>query len=201
MHPSVALYVGAGTDLPIGHVAPSHRIVCVDSQPYSEFGTEHCGCHAYTNCFSRARFIADLDRTAKRKGLALRNNDEGHVRCYGSRVRYYTNTSIPEHIDRLKPEGTFSTLLVRGHDPHEHVLDLLMPSDNTFVGFTDTVYSLPDSEESSVIRRLHTCASTRARFRVFTLIERETTRIHCNDWFDMIRHCHAVKKNDNPPLW
>lgn len=88
MHPSVVLYVGAGTDLPIGHVAQSHRIVCVDSQPYSEFGTEHCGCHIYTNCFSRAHFIADLDRVAERKGLALRNNGDANVLRLASALLY-----------------------------------------------------------------------------------------------------------------
>lgn len=191
MHLPVVLYVGAGADLPLVHIPPSHRLVCVDGQPFSEFGMLQCDCHVNTNCFSRPRFLADLDRSASCVGLPLHVTEEDNVRCYGDRVRYYTSTSIPEHTERLQIEGLFSTLLVRGHDPHERVLDLLQPSNNTFLGFTDTVYS--HDEETTVSHRLHTCASARARFKMFTLVGAGGTRVHCDDWFDFVRHARKCQ--------
>ena len=186
MRPPVILYVGAGIDLPLSYIPSTHRLVCVDSQPFSEFGIMRCDCHEDTNCFSRPRFLAQLDMCAWRNGL-IATADAGHnVRKYGDRVRYYTNTSIPEHLDRLRGESPFSTLLVRGHHPHESVMNLLCSNDNTFMGFLDTVYH--DDEEESVIRLLNTCECTRARFRMFTLVEDDTMRMHCTNWFDFVRH-------------
>ena len=191
MTPAAVLYVGAGVDIPLIHIPSYHRLVCVDCQPFSESGLSQCDFHANTNCFLRMRFLEELNRSAKRIGLDVHDTNSNVVRRYGSRVRYYTSTAIPDHIERLQPEGLFSTLLVRGHDPHENVLDLLHPTDNTFIGFTGTVYSKEESD--TVIYRLNICESTRARFKMFTLVQ-GTTRIHCNDWFDFVRHAH-----DSPP--
>ena len=201
MHLPAILYVGAGTDLPLAHIPSTHRIVCVDGQPFSEFGVMTCDCHVDTNCFSRSRFLAQLDMSAKRHGLTA--TMESNVRQYGDRVRYYTNTSIPEHLDRLKCEAPFSTILVRGHHPHERVMELLGPEGNTFLGFTETMYVHDDDDEDrSIVRRLHTCEHTRSRFRMFTLVEGETTHLHCTDWFDFVRHSREYQKNGHgEALW
>lgn len=201
MHPSTVLYVGAGTDLPLVHLpSSSHRMVCVDGQPFSEFGVLQCDCHpASENCFSRSRFLAELDQSARREGLSVTRHD-GEVREYGDHVRYYTNTSIPEHIDRLRSEYTFSTLLVRGHHPHRAVMDLLAAEGNTFLGFTGTIYRFDAADDETVVHLLHTCETTRARFRMFTLVADETTRIHCAEWSDFVRH---VEEHNGrlPPQW
>lgn len=178
------LYVGAGVDLPLSHIPISHRLVCVDGQPFSEFGVEQCVCHDDTNCFSRSRFLAHLDQSAARLGLSIQVDSE--VRSYGDRVRYYTNTSMPEHLDRLSPEAPFSTLLVRGHHPHACVLDVLSSKGNRFIGFPETMYD-DVYEHDTVIHRLHHCESTRSRFRMFTLIE-DAGSLHCADWFDFVHH-------------
>lgn len=101
-----------------------------------------------------------------------------------------------EHLVAHK-QNSFTTLVVRGHrPPHEAVLDLLSPEGNTFVGFRDTSYR--DTKfrgkghhERTVIRRLHTCDSTRARFRRFTLVYDEETRVHCARWADFVRLAEA----------
>lgn len=194
MRTPAALYVGAGTDLPLPYIPPSHRLVCIDGQPFSEFGTEHCDCCTDSNCYSRLQFLAHLDRSAKRIGLKMCGTDSDIVRKYDTRVRYYTNTSFPEHIDRVRPEGIFTTLIVRGHDPHKATMDLLSPSENTFIGFADTLYT-PGEYDDTVGHLLHTCQATRARFKMFTLVESATTRIHCYDWFDFVRHTQMLEND------
>lgn len=188
MHPA-ALYVGAGTDLtPLVHLSPTHRLVCVDGQPFSEFGTDRCACHVDRNCFSRPRFVAELDREARRAGLGA-PREEGDVRTYGvdDRVRYYTNTAVPDHVERLRAEAPLSALVVRGHHPHTAVLELLAPVDNALLGYQGTWYG-DDDEEDTVVHTLHRCARTRARFRRFTLVvSASDRRVHCATWEDFVR--------------
>jgi len=193
MHP-VALYVGAGTDLtPLTHLSSAHRLVCVDGQPFSEFGFDRCECHVDRNCFSRPRFLADLDREARRSGLGAPRHTPEHVRAYGDndRVRYYVNTAIPCHVARLRHEAPFSTLVVRGHHPHATVLELLAPTDNALLGFEGTSYT-PDYNEHTVVQALYACPQTRARFRSFTLVVAASNeRVHCATWEDFVRLlCH-----------
>jgi hypothetical protein len=189
------LYVGAGVDIPVAHVPTDELLVCVDSQPFSEFGLLRCRCHPNddTHCYSRLRFLADLDQSASRVGLqpAVERAD-GNVREYGPRVRYYTNTAFPEHMSRLRSESPFTSLLVRGHHPHRAAMDMLVPRDATFIGFTGTVYSLQE-EEDTVVTQLHTCSAARERFRWFVLIDDVTgCRLHCADWFDFVRISQGV---------
>lgn len=182
------LYVGAGADLHVvTHLPREARLVCVDGQPLSR----RCGCSRRPGAHARGRFLEDLDRSAGRLGLTWSSDDDDPVRLYGDRVRYYTNTSVPEHLDRIRHESPFSTLVVRGHRPHRDVVDLLSARDNVFVGFSDAAYDACEEEED-VVSLLHSCAATRARFRTFTLVADRATRIHCQDWFDLVRH--AQKK-------
>ena len=187
MRPPAALYVGAGTDIPLSHIPSSHRLVCVDGQPFSEFGTLTCDCHVETSCFSRPSFIAHLKLSASRQGLTLTMGDESDVLCFGDRVRYYTNTSMPDHVTRLRGEGPFSTLVVRGHHPHRNVAELLHPRENSFLGFSGTLYTPRDDGENTMVNLLHECSRSRSRFRAFTLVRGDATRVHCSDWFDFVR--------------
>lgn len=195
MHP-VALYVGAGIDLAAStHLPPSHRLVCVDGQPFSEFGTDQCDCHVHTNCFSRPRFLADLDRSAKEIGVRL-TSETTDVRDYGDRIRYYTNTAVPQHTERFRKESPFSTLIVRGYHPHVSVLELLAPFDNTFVGCHDTIYTEFDTD--TVVHALHTCPVARAKFRCYTLVLSRDERVHCDSWKDFLRLSTQSKKIGGP---
>lgn len=196
MHLPAVLYVGAGTDLPLPHIPPSHRLVCVDGQPFSEFGIERCNCrdchNCCNNCFARPRFVAKLDESARRMGLGGPHVD-GNVREYGSRLRYHTSTSVPEHMERLRHESPCTALLVRGHHPHRTVMNLLAPRGNAFLGFPGTSYRFDAEDKETVVHLLHTCETARARFRVFTLLHDETTRIHCADWWDFVRHSQTKR--------
>ena len=186
---SSSLYVGAGTDFPLAHL-PTERLVCVDGQPFSEFGTARCLCHpeGVRHCFSRRHFLGDLDREARRAGLPPPRVD-GDARRYGEKVLYLTNTALPDHALRVAEEGPFSCLVAKGHHPHRSALDLLLPSGNVFVGFHGTVYSKAAADEQgedTVVSALHSSRSTRDRFLVFTLVLPDG-RLHCEEWADFLR--------------
>ena len=181
-----ALYVGAGCDTRPLFARLDQPIVCVDGQPFSEFGTKTCSCYdARHNCFSRPKFPHALDRAMALAGQELWHN-VGDVRYYGDRVTYLTNTGFPEHVERVRPYGPFSTLIVAGHDPHADVLTLFPSNGCRLVGFAGTVYDKYE-DKHSLLHRLHTCEHTRARFDRFTFVASLGQQTHSPRWSDFLR--------------
>ena len=184
-----ALYVGAGTDIPVSFL-PTHAVVCVDGQPYSEFGMLRCDCcdGKVDHCFSRKRFLAELDRAATEGGFAGVEVN-GDVRTYSPRLKYLTNTALPDHIQRVARQGPYDTIIVRGHHPHRCVLETLGASENTFVGFESTVYrqNVNDGDEDTLVNALHNSQIVRDRFRAFVFVSDDGLRLHCARWEDFVR--------------
>ena len=136
-----ALYIGAGTDTdPITKFPDIKTFYYVDCQPNSEFGVN------YSPGFARPKFIPNLNKKMTDIGMKFINSIDD-IRTYSNgdqTVHYYTNTSIPEHNDRIKLLE-YDTLIVAGHHPHHLFLD----NNNyklKFIGFQGTVYSKEEQE-------------------------------------------------------
>ena len=136
-----ALYIGAGCDIDPITKCPNIKIFnYVDCQPKSEFGVN------YDPGFARPNFLPNLHKAMTEIGMKLINTIENII-IYSNgdqTVNYYTNTSIPEHNDKIK-SLEYDTLIVAGHHPHYSFLN-----DNDhklkFIGFEGTVYSKEEQE-------------------------------------------------------
>ena len=147
------LYVGAGCDMrPLDDLRDDISLfVFADGQPFSEFGTMRCpgncfGCQctptSKVHCLSRPHFLADLDASVGSNPSMV----EGHIRWYaGRKLVYFTNTSLPEHVDRLCAYAPYDALAVAGHIPNASVATLLAPS-CTMYGWYGTVYDASEDE-------------------------------------------------------
>lgn len=188
------LYVGAGCDTrPLAALSPT-LLVCVDSQPFSEFGTRRCpggawGCTctptSTEHCYSRPFFLAALD-DAMHKARAPLTHVQGNERRYGDRVVYRTNTALPDHVETLRAHGPFDTLVVAGHHPHASVLTLLSP-ESTFVGFHGTVYYSDGEQDDTVVHRCEQRGRDDAVFARFVYVTRSGARIRTDRWSDFVR--------------
>lgn len=146
---SIALYIGAGTDIePITKCPEIKTFYYVDCQPNSEFGVR------YDLGFVRPNFIPDLNKEMTKIGMEFIDTVD-NIRTYSNgdqTVHYYTNTAIPEHNDRIK-SLEYDTLIVAGHHPHYCFLD-----NNShqlkFIGFQGTSYS--KEEQETLLSRSYT---------------------------------------------
>ena len=152
-----AAYFGAGTDIRPIKFCEVDTYYYVDSQPYSEFGLRRSKewkdgvwTGKYTNGFSRPRFIPELDRQMASIDMELLKV-EGDIRTYtdGKKtVIYHTNTSIPEHCEKIrKVIEDCDTLIVSGHHPHGRVVQCFN-NQVVFIGLEGTCFSSYDPESN-----------------------------------------------------
>ena len=151
-----AVYVGAGISLePLKYIT-ANKIVCIDSQPFSELGKEKdiinkniCNCifpffSTSDNENYRPNFICMLKESAKKNNYKLikisnnkytfQNKDTNQI------IIYLINTSIPDDLNEIIDEiYNFDNLIVMGVDPDKKLLKYTNKK-ITFWGNINTVY-------------------------------------------------------------
>ena len=108
-----------------------------------------------------------------------------HVRWYGDRVEYRTNTALPDHVHTLPRHVT--DLVVAGHDPHPSVLECLETTGCHLWGFYGTVFD--HGEEDCLTTQLRSNADP--RFSIFTYVSQDGRLTHCDTWDTFLRAARA----------
>ena len=110
-----------------------------------------------------------------------------HVRWYGDRVEYHTNTALPDHVHTLPRRVT--DLVVAGHDPHPSVLECLEETGCHLWGFYGTVFD--HGEEDCLTTHLRSNAEP--RFSLFTYVSQDGRLTHCDTWDTFLRAARAYR--------
>tara|TARA_B100000902_G_scaffold390320_1_gene439056 strand:- start:1234 stop:1833 length:600 start_codon:yes stop_codon:yes gene_type:complete len=160
---SKALYIGAGIDTrPFQLCDWATKFYCVDSQPYSEFGTLLSG-NIYKDGYdgyARPNFIKELEEEYIKKDFVLTGCNINEQRFYTNKknqiVCYYVNTAIPDHHFRLRDVcKEIDTLIVAGHEPDSIFLNYVK-NRLDFIGFEGTYYGNQEIDNhNGIIARLH----------------------------------------------
>lgn len=154
------VYIGAGTDcIPLLMLDSIQEFIYVDCQPKSEFGTKEFE----TGIFYRHGFLPRLDAILQRlsyKSIKKEANYLEYRNIKGQNLKYYINTSFPEHLtDELREHmRSAENLMLAGFDAHKCILDL-MPALRNIYCDDETVYVSDEYEseyqkEVSVFRAL-----------------------------------------------
>jgi len=190
------VYIGAGTDcIPLLMLDSIREFICVDCQPKSEFGT----LEFETGIFYRHGFLQRLDAILQRlyyMPIKQEDNYLEYMNKKGKILRYYINTSFPEHLtDELRDHmRSAENLMLAGFDPHKSVL-ALMPqlrniycNDNTVYGSEE--YDSEYQKEVSVFRALSEHRGSYTYFLIKQLETDENIRLEA-------KSVHAVNGLDN----
>jgi hypothetical protein len=169
-----AVYIGAGLDLiPVLVCRDIKKFIYIDSQPFSEFGTD-----VYTknnnqitasletrekyeknNLFGRFNFRFRLDKLMKQNNFLLVSetkycllfkNDLNQV------IKYHISCAFPEFLtDEIVDDiAQCNTLILCGYHPRKIILALIKEP-KIIIGNCRTVYQDCDDEESSIIEYLY----------------------------------------------
>lgn len=158
---STYLYIGAGIDTqPLLHFPLAQVFICVDSQPFSEYGRGS----VFDTEMYRYYFIEQLIGTYAQIGFVLLSrkiynnnyqdiqpelfvfwNKETH-----QRIKYYTSTDIlydlnPKLIADIQQT---TALIVSRYFPHKVLLDYIQPPID-FYGYDTTVWDYITADNSS----------------------------------------------------
>jgi len=198
---SAAAYFGAGTDNQPIRFCNIKTFYYFDSQPYSEFGILQAKdwkngywTGGFTDGFSRPNFIPRLDKDMAEIDMKL-TNVSGDVRTYtdgNKTVIYHTNTSIPEHCEKIRKHvEKCDTIIVAGHDPHYHVVELFKKKIN-FIGRAETCYEPYDprfmeEEKYSIITQLHK-NTINNKFKSFSSLSNEGKIKIFNTWKQFVKY-------------
>lgn len=209
---STAVYIGAGTLLePLEHIN-AQKIVCIDGQPFSEFG-KHASwsnegpfkclppipCCFQRNRFSRPNFIPNLKESAKACGLKLIKKELDKYTFENKQTNqtiiYYINTAIPDDIDKVIDDiHNFEHLIVIGHDPHGEIMNCTNKL-VTFWGKPGTAYrkdlfydkfASEDGDDKNIIYQLNYNDEFVNKFNYFNLLRFKGEKINFNSWDDFI---------------
>ena len=117
------------------------------------------------NAFSRPHFIPELKDKASTLELKLVKEADNQLIFSNKHqiINYLINTSMPEHLDKI---NDYEYLIVRGHDPHNSILNNIKTK-LIFIGFADTSYHYEPNEADGVVSRLHTEINFRKKFHHF----------------------------------
>jgi hypothetical protein len=179
-----AIYIGSGTDItPIQNLKHIKDWIYIDCQPFSEFGimVHECVKQCKTSCngFKRPRFIPQVIKEMERIGMTYRkiSDDELEFTNETQKVTYFINTSLPEHIDKVKGRiKGFDNWICIGHDPNYEVIKYAAPH-ITFWGSTRTMYGKNDYYKNSLFYKLSEDKEIRKRFTGFNIIHNITGSI------------------------
>ena len=187
-----AVYIGAGIDIrPIKFLKHIKLFYYIDGLPFSNFGILQSniimknGMDGYSN----PRFISELDTKMTSINMKLINILD-NIRIYSDgdqTVYYYTNTSIPEHYEKIKDEiMNFDTVIVAGYSPDCIFIDATKIKLH-FIGFEETLYwknndneDDPDTQKT-IINKLHT-EEIINKFEKYTYIYNDGTQLTFDDW-------------------
>jgi hypothetical protein len=155
------LYIGAGIDIqPLLHFPLVQLFICIDSQPFSEYGRGS----VFDTEMYRYYFITNLIAAYAQIGFALSSralyndkniqpelfvfwNKETH-----QHIKYYTSTDILYDLnpDLITDIRQTTALIVSRYFPHKVLLDYIQqPID--FYGYDNTVWDYITADNSSIL--------------------------------------------------
>jgi hypothetical protein len=150
-----AVYIGAGIDIvPVLLFDTIDEYIYIDSQPFSEFGTQtyivktNTAKHVsrnerFFNDFSRGNFMENLINVMKQNYFRMveKNDDFLLFKNDKKTIKYYYSCAFPEHItEEMKDElKDCNVLILIGHDPHKNILKYIkLPT--TIIASNNTSY-------------------------------------------------------------
>ena len=150
-----AIYIGAGIDIvPVLLFDTIDEYIYIDSQPFSEFGTQtyiiktNTAKHVsrderFFNDFSRGNFMENLINVMKQNYFRMveKNDDFLLFKNDKKTIKYYYSCAFPEHItEEMKDElKDCNVLILIGHDPHKNILKYIkLPT--TIIASNNTSY-------------------------------------------------------------
>ena len=159
----VAVYVGCGHDTrPIMQFPQVRKFHYIDS------------------CSSESE-IGRVDVAMSSTGLNLVST-HGDIRMYKNETQtvvFHTNTSLPEHLERIKPHiQGFDTLIVSGHNTNYSVLEATARL-VTWIGLPATNH-VPHSD--GIINRLHRDECLQKKFISFIVLWRNGVKQNFPTW-------------------
>tara|TARA_B100001540_G_scaffold217890_1_gene192493 strand:- start:192 stop:839 length:648 start_codon:yes stop_codon:yes gene_type:complete len=211
---NTAVYIGAGTLLEHLEHIDANKIVCIDGQPFSEFGkmaswsneSPFCclppiPCWFQRNGFSRSNFIQQLKESAKACGLQLIKKEVNKYTFKNEQTNqtiiYFINTAFPDDYDRIADEILdFKHLIVMGYDPHSEIMKFTSNM-VTFWANTYTVYqkdpfydqfASEDGDDKDVIYQLNYNDDFKKYFNSFNLIRFNGEIEKFNSWDELLEH-------------
>lgn len=158
-----AVYIGAGTDIvPVLLFDTIDEYICIDSQPFSEFGTQTYIVNTNTakhvsrderffNDFSRRNFMENLINVMKQNYFRMveKNDDFLLFKNNKKTIKYYYSCAFPEYVTKeMKDElKDCNVLILVGHDPHKDILKYIkLPT--TIIASNNTVYRPDPTDET-----------------------------------------------------
>lgn len=196
-----AIYIGAGTDVtPIQSLKHIKDWIYIDCQPFSEFGirvhecdnTTSSGpppCRAFCNGFKRPRFIPQVKEEMERIGMIYRkiSEDELEFTNETQRVTYFVNTSLPEHIDKVKERiKGFDNWICMGHDPDYEAIKYAAKH-ITFWGNNGTVYTKDGYYKNCLFYKIAEDEDIRKRFTSFNIIDKVNI-VSYREWSEIFEY-------------
>ena len=154
------LYVGAGIDTqPLLHFPLAQVFICIDSQPFSEYGRSSVfddelyrydfiekliGAYAQIGFILSSRKICNNNHNIKPE-LFVFWNKETH-----QSIKYYTSTDILYDLnpDLITDIQQTTALIVSRYFPHKVLLDYIQPPID-FYGYDNTVWDYITDDNSS----------------------------------------------------
>jgi hypothetical protein len=158
------LYIGAGIDIqPILHFPLAQVFICIDSQPFSEYGRGEL----FDDEMYRYNFIEKLINAYTQIGFILSSRKIYHKNTNHNiqpelfifwnkgthqHIKYYTSTDIlydlnPELINDIHQT---TALIVSRYFPHKILLDYIQPPIE-FYGYDTTVWDYITADNSSIL--------------------------------------------------
>ena len=154
------VYIGGGTDcIPLLMLDSIREFIYVDCQPKTEYGTNEFE----TGFFYREDFLPRLDTILQNFDYSPIKKEDNYLEYSnenGQTLRYYINTSFPEHLsDELREHmRSAENLMLAGFDPHKIVLELMPKLRNVYCGdqtvYVSDEYDSDYHKEVSVFRAL-----------------------------------------------
>ena len=141
---SKVVYVGAGYHT--AYLSKFDTMICFDSQPKSEFGTE-----TFPGS-SRPNFIAELQYKYAKKGFELIERKENRLlfanASKSKTVIYHCSVAFPHDLTPIMIEDMkgYNTIICDGYMPHKCLLEYTNCNDIHFVGSDKTCYLYPEKD-------------------------------------------------------
>ena len=200
-----AVYIGAGLDFKYIDYININTIICIDGQPFSEFGKDTfykkilCCFKTNINLFSRPTFIPNLIYIAKKYGyIYIKNDNDRYIfKKNDKTVIYYVNTSIPEDLNKVYNDiKDFDNLIVMGHDPNSDILKATSKKinfwGNKLTSYKKDLYydkfAKDNEEDNNVGYNLNYIYNFYSKFKSFNLV-------NCNGKISKYKTWNVFKKN------
>ena len=216
---STAIYIGAGTLLEPLQFIDADKIVCIDGQPFSEFGKlaswinqppfVNCPlipCWYHKNAYSRSNFIPELKQAAKTCGLKLIKKEVDKYTFVNKKTKqtiiYYINTGMPDDTDKVMNDiHNFEHLIIMGHHPHSDIMNyttqpITLWGNITTVFCKDPFYDQfaeEDGEHLNIVYRLNYEDGFENKFNKFNLLKFTGEKVEFDSWSDFLKFKYDEK--------